>query len=139
VTLSEPNPATRLWSIPAWRYAFPAALVSRLGDIVFDVTVVLWISTGIARDQDWAPAAVSGVLIAAAVPVLVVGPLAGVYVDRHDRHRILVLSNLVQSVAIGSLLLVPATGCPPAPSSPGSSPRSRSPTPPVSSSTRRGW
>lgn len=110
MTLSEPGLTTRLWSIPAWRYAFPAALVSRLGDIVFDVTVVLWISTGIARGEAWAPAAVSGVLIAAAVPVLLVGPLAGVYVDRHDRHRILVLSNLVQSLAIGSLLLVPALG-----------------------------
>lgn len=98
----------RLWSIPAWRYAFPAALVSRLGDVVFDITVVLWISTEIARGQSWAPAAVSGVLIAAVVPVLVVGPVAGVYVDRHDRHRVLVISNLVQAAAIGSLVLVPA-------------------------------
>ena len=107
MTISDPAVPTRLWSIPAWRYAFPAALVSRLGDVVFDVTVVLWISTVIARGQSWAPAAVSGVLIAAAVPVLLVGPLAGVYVDRHDRHRILVLSNLAQSLAIGSLLLLP--------------------------------
>jgi Na+/melibiose symporter-like transporter len=102
--------ATGLWSIPAWRYAFPAALVSRLGDIVFDITVVLWISTDIARGQSWAPAAVSGVLIAAAVPVLLVGPLAGVYVDRHDRHRILVVSNAVQAAAIGTLLLLPVLG-----------------------------
>ncbi len=110
VTDSEPGAASRLWSIPAWRYAFPAALVSRLGDIVFDITVVLWISTDIARGQSWAPAAVSGVLIAAAVPVLLVGPLAGVYVDRHDRHRILVVSNAVQAAAIGTLLLLPALG-----------------------------
>jgi len=106
----EPLSRTRLWSIPAWRYAFPAALFSRLGDVVFDITVVLWISTEVARGQSWAPAAVGGVLIAAAVPVLVVGPIAGVYVDRHDRHQILVLSNLVQAVAIGSLLIIPALG-----------------------------
>jgi len=110
VTAREPIGRTRLWGIPAWRYAFPAALVSRLGDVVFDITVVLWISTEIARGQSWAPAAVSGVLIAAAVPVLVVGPIAGVYVDRHDRHQILVLSNLVQAVAIGSLLVIPVLG-----------------------------
>jgi MFS family permease len=110
VSLSEASttgqPSAGLWSIRAWRYAFPAALVSRLGDIVFDITVVLWISTEIARGQSWAPVAVAGVLIAAAVPVLVVGPLAGVYVDRHDRHRILVVANLVQAAAIGSLLLM---------------------------------
>jgi MFS family permease len=113
VTAVEPQlqvPPTRLWSIPAWRYSFPAALVSRLGDVVFDITVVLWISTEIARGQSWAPAAVSGVLIAAAVPVLVVGPFAGVYVDRHDRHQVLVVSNLVQAAAIGSLLLIPMLG-----------------------------
>ena len=98
----------RLWRIPAWRYAFPATLVSRLGDIVFDLTVVLWISTGLARGESWAPAAVAGVMLAAVVPILLVGPLAGVFVDRHDRHRILVVSNLVQAAAIGSLLLVPA-------------------------------
>ncbi len=101
---------TKLWSIRAWRYAFPAALTSRFGDVIFDITVVLWISTEIARGETWAPAAVGGVLIAAAVPVLLVGPVAGVYVDRHDRHQILILSNVVQAVAIGSLLLIPAFG-----------------------------
>lgn len=110
MTSAEPLNRTSLWSITAWRYAFPAALASRLGDVVFDITVVLWISTEVARGQSWAPAAVGGVLIAAAVPVLVVGPLAGVYVDRHDRHQILVRSNLVQAVAIGSLLVVPTIG-----------------------------
>lgn len=97
----------RLWSIRTWRYAFPAGVVSRLGDIVFDLTVVLWISTEIAAGQSWAPAAVSGVLIAAALPLLLVAPLAGVYADRMDRHRMLVRSNAVQAVSIGSLLLVP--------------------------------
>lgn len=62
--------APRLWRIRAWRYAFPATVVSRLGDIVFDLTVVLWISTDLARGQSWAPAAVSGVMLAASVPIL---------------------------------------------------------------------
>jgi Na+/melibiose symporter-like transporter len=95
-----------LWRIRAWRYAFPASVVSRLGDVVFDITVVLWISTGLAHGASWAPAAVSGVMLAAALPVLLVGPLAGAFVDRHDAQRALVVSNLVQSAAIGSLLLL---------------------------------
>lgn len=100
----------QLWSIPSWRYAFPASVVSRLGDFVFDTTVVLWIGTEIGRGEPWAPVAVSGVMIAAALPVLFVGPLAGVFVDRLDRHRILVLSNLVQAAAMASLLLVGPLG-----------------------------
>lgn len=102
--------ARDLWRIRAWRYAFPAAVISRLGDVVFDLTIVLWISTGIARDQSWAPVAVSGVLIAAALPILLVGPVAGVFADRHDRHRLLLLSNAIQAVAIGSLLVIPLLG-----------------------------
>ncbi|RNI19888.1 MFS transporter [Flexivirga caeni] len=97
----------RLWSLPGWRVGFPASLVSRLGDFVFDITVVLWISTEIAPGRSWTPAAVSGVLIAAAAPVLFVGPLAGAYTDRYDRRRVLLVSNTVQAAAVGSLLLVP--------------------------------
>ncbi len=102
--LATDDATVRLWRIPAWRYAFPASVVSRLGDVVFDLTVVLWISTDLARGTSWAPAAVSGVMLAAALPILVVGPLAGAFVDRHDAHRTQVVSNLVQAAAIGSLL-----------------------------------
>jgi len=56
--------------------------VSDLGDVIYLVTLSLWIATVIAHNQPWAPAAVSGVLIATALPTLVLGPLAGVFVDR---------------------------------------------------------
>ncbi|TWE12077.1 MFS transporter [Rudaeicoccus suwonensis] len=98
---------SRLWSLPAWHFAFPAALVSRLGDYVFDTTVVLWIATRIANGKTWAPLAVGGVLVAAALPVLLAGPIAGVVNDRFDRRRILLCSNLIQAGSIASLLLVP--------------------------------
>jgi Na+/melibiose symporter-like transporter len=99
-----------VWKIPAWRLAFPAAVISRLGDLVFDITVVLWVSTDIAAGRSWAPLAVSGVLLAAVAPVLLIGPAAGVFTDRMDRHRLMVRSNWVQTIAIGSLVLIPALG-----------------------------
>lgn len=37
--------------------------VSSVGDFVFDTTVLLWITTVLARGQPWAPAAAPGVLI----------------------------------------------------------------------------
>lgn len=110
VTSVDDRTPTKLWALQAWRLGFPASLVSRLGDFVFDITVVLWISTEIAPGRSWTPAAVSGVLIAAALPVLLVGPLAGAYTDRLDRRRVLLCSNIVQAVAIASLLLVPLLG-----------------------------
>lgn len=102
-----PPRGERLWQLPGWRLAFSASAISTLGDLVFDITVVLWISTQIAAGKSWAPAAVSGVLLAAALPMVLVGPLAGVYSDRHDRRSMMLAANLVQSLSVGSLLLVP--------------------------------
>jgi CRP-like cAMP-binding protein/sugar phosphate permease len=50
--------------------------------------------------------AVGLTLMVTAVPSLVVGLLAGVYVDRHDRKRIMIWTCLVQAVAVGSIALV---------------------------------
>ncbi len=64
-------------------------MVSLIGDRVFDLTLIVWIATIIARRPDgsfesWAPAAVSGVLVAASVPTVVFAPVAGVFSDRRD-------------------------------------------------------
>ena len=99
------GPQASLWGLRAWRLAFPAALVSRAGDAIFDLTVVLWISLEFGVGESWAPAAVGGVLAAAVVPVLVVGPLAGLAVDRVGRRGMLITSNLVQAVATASLVI----------------------------------
>jgi len=56
--------------------------VSVVGDYMFDTTLVLWVGTVLAKGQSWAPVAVSGVLLAVAVPQLLVAPVAGVFVDR---------------------------------------------------------
>jgi MFS family permease len=67
--------------------------ISIIGDSVFIVTVMLWIATRIAAGERWAPAAVSGALIASAVPALAVGPFAGVWVDRWNRRRTMLTAD----------------------------------------------
>ncbi|MFI7275048.1 MFS transporter [Streptomyces sp. NPDC049879] len=99
-----------LWGNRGWQRLWFSQAVSVLGDHVFNTTVLLWIGTTVAAGEPWAPAAVSGVLIAAAVPVLVVGPLAGVYVDRWDRRRVMMAADLLRAVFVGVLLLVPLAG-----------------------------
>lgn len=88
----------------AWKLLWSGQAVSIVGDFVFQTTVVLWIGTVIAKGQSWAPAAVSGVLMAAAVPAIVVGPLAGVFVDRWDRRRIMLTSDACRAVLVAALL-----------------------------------
>jgi MFS family permease len=79
--------------------------ISNLGDMIFDTTLMLWIATIIARNQSWAPLASSGVLVVTALPTVVLGPLAGVFVDRWDKRRTLLVADAMRSLLILALLL----------------------------------
>src|SRR5437588_8843491 len=81
--------------------------ISIVGDFVFETTLVLWIVTRIAQGQPWAPLAVSGVLLAASVPDFIIGPIAGVFVDRWDKRRTMLWMDALQAILI-LLLLLPA-------------------------------
>jgi MFS family permease len=96
-----------LWRNRNWRLLFTGQAVSMTGDFIFDVTVVLWIATRIAVGQTWAPLAVGGALIAVAAPVMLIGPFAGVFVDRWDRRRTMMAADVIRAVLVASLLLVP--------------------------------
>lgn len=92
--------------------------ISLVGDQVFDLTLVVWIASIIARQPDgsiapWAPLAVSGVLVAATLPFFLVGPLAGVFVDRWNKRATLLRMDAARTVLI--LLLLLATGIVPLP------------------------
>ncbi|HEY7433328.1 MAG TPA: MFS transporter [Streptosporangiaceae bacterium] len=107
--------APALWQNRNWRWLWLGQSVSLIGDMVFTVTVVLWIATRLARTSSgviapWAPAAVSGALIAAAVPALLVGPFAGVWVDRWDRRATMLTADAMRCVLIAGLLVLPLAG-----------------------------
>ncbi len=101
------DPASGLRYNRNWRLLWSGQSVSLVGDMVFYVTVLLWIATIIAKGRTWAPAAASGALIATGVPVLIVGPLAGVWVDRWDRRRTMLTADAARALLIISLLVVP--------------------------------
>jgi len=87
-----------------------AGAISGLGDIVFTTATVLWVGAIIAKGQTWAPLAVSGVLFAVMIPVVVLGPLGGVYADRWNRRRTMLVTDLLRALVIGALILVPTVG-----------------------------
>jgi MFS family permease len=86
--------------------------ISNLGDIVFDTTLTLWIAVRIAAGQNWAPMAVSGVLLAASLPILLVGPVAGVFVDRWNKRNTMLVMDAVRAVLVALLLAADAGGLP---------------------------
>lgn len=90
-----------------WQRLWRGEAISVFGDMIFIVTIMLWIATEIAADRPWAPAAASGALIATAIPALVVGPVAGVWVDRWNRRRTMLVADGARVLLIASLLLIP--------------------------------
>jgi MFS family permease len=80
--------------------------VSSVGDYVFNTTLTLWIAVKLGAGKPWAPAAMGGLLIAATIAVVVVGPIAGVWVDRWDRRRTMLRTESVRALLAGALALV---------------------------------
>jgi len=91
--------------------------VSYVGDFVFDTTLVVWIAADLARGQSWAPLAVSGALAAALIPTFLIGPFAGVFVDRANQQRLMLAMDLLRAALIA--LLIPLSGVVPLPFIPG--------------------
>ena len=83
--------------------------ISSVGDYAWDTALLLWVATSLANGESWAPAAVAGLILAAAIPQIVVGPIAGVFVDRWDKRRTMVVTTALQT-ALAMLLVIPVTG-----------------------------
>jgi MFS family permease len=77
--------------------------VSAIGDTVFATTLVLWVSQVLARGLPWAPAAVSGILVAAGAAVALVGPVAGVFVDRWNRKSTMMRTEVIRAALVTGL------------------------------------
>lgn len=54
--------------------------------------------------------ATAGMIAAELAPSILLGSVAGVFVDRWDRKRVLVVTNLLQAAAVSTLFLVPLNG-----------------------------
>ncbi len=77
--------------------------VSAVGDSVFATTLVLWVSQVLASGRSWAPAAVSGILVAAAAAFALVGPVAGVFVDRWNRKSTMMRTEMIRAMMVAGL------------------------------------
>lgn len=80
--------------------------ISQMGDSLFAFTLILWIATTLTHQASWTPLAVSGALSAEALPMLLVGPFAGVLVDRWDKRRTMLWMDLLRALLGASLLLI---------------------------------
>ena len=88
-----------------YRNTWIGQVVSEIGDHFNNVAVF-----GLVLAQTHNGMVVTGVMLARAIPAILAGPLAGVLLDRFDRQRMMIASDLVRAVvALGFIATVHRT------------------------------
>jgi MFS family permease len=76
-----------------YRFTWTGQIVSEIGDNFNNIAVF-----ALAMALTHSGLVVTGVLLARAIPAITIGPFAGVLLDRFDRKRIMIASDLVRAV-----------------------------------------
>jgi MFS family permease len=84
---------TLLRTNPNYRYTWIGQVVSEIGDHFNNIAVF---SLALATTRSGL--VVSGVMISRAVPAVLAGPIAGVLLDRLDRKRVMIASDLLRAI-----------------------------------------
>src|SRR5215207_9823644 len=82
-----------------------AGLVSLIGDWVLVVGLPIEI-----YNRTSSTLATAGMVLASLVPAVTLGSIAGVFVDRWDRRRLMVIVNVLLAVVLLPLLAIDALG-----------------------------
>jgi MFS family permease len=82
-----------------------AGLISIAGDWILYAALPFFV-----YERTGSTIATAGMIVAQLAPSVLLGSFAGVFVDRWDRKRILVVANLLHAAAVALLLLVPGEG-----------------------------
>ncbi len=94
---TPPNGATSLLQLlrrnPSYRNTWMGQVVSEVGDYFNNVAVLALI-----MQKSGSGLIVSGAFLSRAIPAVIAGPFAGVILDRLDRRRIMIASDLVRAV-----------------------------------------
>ena len=94
--MSETKPGPReLLRIRDFRWIYSGQVVSDLGDSLTIISLLI-----LVQRLGGSELQIAGIIISATLPALLVGLLAGVYVDRWDRRRIMVVSDTIRAVVV---------------------------------------
>lgn len=78
---------------PNYRYTWMAQVVSEVGDYFNNIAVF-----ALVMEKSGSGMVVSGVMLARAIPAVLAGPVAGVLLDRLDRKKIMIASDLIRAM-----------------------------------------
>ena len=83
-----------------YRYTWMAQVVSEIGDYFNNIAVF-----ALVMEKSGSGLVVSGVMLSRAIPAVLAGPVAGVLLDRFDRKRIMIASDLIRAALAMAFVL----------------------------------
>jgi hypothetical protein len=83
----------------SYRYTWMGQVVSEVGDYFNNVAVL-----ALVMEKSGSGMVVSGVFLSRAIPAVLAGPIAGVLLDRFDRRRIMIASDLIRAVVAAAFV-----------------------------------
>jgi MFS family permease len=85
-----------------YRYSWLGQIVSEVGDHFNNVAVL-----SLAIEETHSGGVIAALMLSRAIPAVLAGPLAGVVLDRFDRQRIMITSDLVRGfIALGFIAAI---------------------------------
>jgi MFS family permease len=107
----EPQPAPAaagskpgLWNV-SFLLLWQGQLVSALGDAVYGIALGFWV-----LERTGSTALMGTLMAVSTLPRVVLAPLAGVWVDRSDRRRLLILMDVIRGVFITAVAIAAYSG-----------------------------
>ena len=76
-----------------YRYTWSGQVVSEIGDNFNNIAVF-----ALAMELTHSGLVITGIMLSRAIPAITIGPLAGVMLDRFDRKRLMIASDLIRAV-----------------------------------------
>ena len=83
-----------------YRYTWAGQVVSEIGDHFNNIAVF---SLAVAHTKSGL--VVSGVMLSRAIPAVLIGPVAGVVLDRLNRKQVMIASDLIRAVVAMAFIL----------------------------------
>ena len=90
-----------------YRNTWVGQVVSEIGDH-FNNIAVFSLAVKVAHAGQESGLVVGGVLLSRAIPAMLIGPLAGVLLDRFDRKRVMIASDLIRAVVAACFIFTVA-------------------------------
>ena len=90
-----------------YRNTWVGQVVSEIGDH-FNNIAVFSLAVKVANAGQESGLIVGGVLLSRAIPAMLIGPLAGVLLDRFDRKRVMIASDLIRAVVAACFIFTVA-------------------------------